>query len=89
MALVKLSMNPDAETKHIKITKKNAAVQLKPCYKVLLPVSKKKYTDLIKLCTNKFIPAAAYHEEYKKLNYANNIQDCLIDTDIEDEENAE
>lgn len=58
---------------------------MKPCSKGLLPVSKKKYTDLIKLCTNKVIPAV-YHEEYKRLNYANNVQDSLIDTDIEDEE---
>lgn len=85
---MKFSMNLDAETEKIEITKKNDTIQLKPCYKASLPVSKKKYLDLNKLCTNKVIPVV-YHEEYKKLTYGNNIQDFLNDTDVEDEESAQ
>lgn len=83
MAFVKCSMNPDAQTEQIEIVKKNN-LQLKPCYKAMLPICKKKYTDLNKLCSNNVIPTV-YHTEYRSMNNDSKVQNCLAETDEEDE----
>lgn len=82
MAFVKYSMNPDAQTEQIEIVKKNN-LQIKPCYKAMLPICKKKYTDLNKLCSNNVIPTV-YHTEYRSMNNDPKVQNCLAETD-EDE----
>ncbi|XP_069363387.1 ankyrin repeat domain-containing protein 12-like [Maniola hyperantus] len=83
MAFVKCSMNPDAQTEEIEIVKKNN-LQLKSCYKAMLPICKKKYTDLNKLCSNNVIPTV-YHTEYRSMNNDPKVQNCLAETDEEDE----
>lgn len=76
-------MATDGPVEEIEITNKNKNIQLKNIYKTRLPISKKKYQDLWKLCTSKIIPEM-YHYEYENFPYAVNVQDTLQDTDVED-----
>ncbi|KAL0879761.1 hypothetical protein ABMA27_003473 [Loxostege sticticalis] len=62
--IVKYSMIPDVQTEEIEVLKRNITNQLTPCYKTLLPISKKKYADLVKLCRNNTIPLM-FQDEYK------------------------
>ncbi|CAG5022740.1 unnamed protein product [Parnassius apollo] len=79
---VKYSMKVEAKSEKIEIIGKGELIP-KLNYKSKLPISKKKYSDLEKLCNNKTIPAM-YVAEYKSLPHAVNVQDFLADTDIED-----
>lgn len=79
---VKYSMNVEAETEIVEVLGKTEIIP-KKIYKSKLPISKKKFTDLEKLCNNKTIPAL-YVSEYKSLPHAANVQDVLAETDIED-----
>lgn len=81
---VKYSMNSEAETEEIEVIKSREQ-ELQKIYKAALPISKKKYNDLNKLCTNKTIPPR-FLKEYANLSVANNIRDTLNETDIEDED---
>ena len=80
---VKYSMAADTETDVIEISGKKE-INLKKTYKSQLPISKKIYDDLLRLCTNKTIPEM-YHSEFKNLPTAANVQDVLPESDIEDE----
>ncbi|CAG9782705.1 unnamed protein product [Diatraea saccharalis] len=79
---VKYSMCDKAKSEYIDIIGK-IDLMPKKIYKTRLPISKKKYNDLEKLCKNRTIPAM-YIPEYESLPQAANIQDCLPDTDVED-----
>ncbi|CAG4915896.1 unnamed protein product [Colias eurytheme] len=80
---VKYTMATDEAKENIEIIKKNKNLQPKNIYKSRLPISKKKYEDLWKLCTTKIIPEN-YHQEYANFPNAMNIQDSLQETDVED-----
>ncbi|XP_047041312.1 uncharacterized protein LOC124645543 [Helicoverpa zea] len=80
---IKYTMATDGPVEEIEITNKNKNIQLKNIYKTRLPISKKKYQDLWKLCTSKIIPEM-YHYEYENFPSAVNVQDTLQDTDVED-----
>ncbi|CAK1601274.1 unnamed protein product [Parnassius mnemosyne] len=81
--IVKYTMATDNPVEEIEITNKNKNLQLKKIYKTRLPISKKKYQDLWKLCTSMIIPEM-YHYEYENFPCAANVQDTLQDTDVED-----
>ncbi|XP_045506274.1 uncharacterized protein LOC123702542 [Colias croceus] len=80
---VKYTMATDEAKENIEIINKNKNLQPKNIYKSRLPISKKKYEDLWKLCTTKIIPEN-YHQEYANFPNAMNIQDSLQETDVED-----
>lgn len=54
------------------------------CYKSLIPLSKAKYNDLLKLCRDKVIPNLL-HSEYNSLMSSSNVKDTLPESDIEDD----
>jgi hypothetical protein len=56
----------------------------KKLYKETIAISKEKYNDLIKLCTSGIIPNE-FHEEYLQMRNSSKTQDCLQETDEEDE----
>lgn len=61
-ALIKYTMAVDvADGEELTVNGKNKSI-LKKIYKTRLPISKKKYDDLWKLCTTKVIPEE-YHDE--------------------------
>ncbi|CAG4946689.1 unnamed protein product [Parnassius apollo] len=70
---VKYSMKVEAESEKIEVIGKGELIP-KLIYKSKLPILKKKYSDLEKLCNNKTIPAM-YVAEYKSLPHAVNVQD--------------
>lgn len=76
-------MATDEPEEKIQIINKNKNLQPKNIYKNRLPISKKKYEDLWKLCTTKVIPEH-YHQEYANFPNVINIRDTLQETDIED-----
>jgi len=86
------SYNPDCEPKTLKLkggqnkkeSRSTTEVIAKKLYKETIAISKEKYNDLIKLCTSGIIPNE-FHEEYLQMRNSTKIQDCLQETDEEDE----
>ncbi|CAI6362396.1 unnamed protein product [Macrosiphum euphorbiae] len=86
------SYNPDCEPKTLKLkggqnkkeSRSTTEVIAKKLYKKTIAISKEKYNDLIKLCTSGIIPNE-FHEEYLQMRNSTKIQDCLQETDEEDE----
>lgn len=58
---------------------------IQPCYKTLLPLSKEKKKDLVKLCEKGIIPLEL-HQWYKSLPEASNKRDCMPEPGVEDDE---
>lgn len=81
-ASYKTSMNAAAKSFEVDIQSK-AKVALLPCYRSLLPISKAKYDDLKKLCTDKVIPSC-FHQEFINIPRETNGKDVLPDSDVED-----
>lgn len=86
------SYNPDCEPKTLKLksgqnkkySRSTTEVISKKLYKEKIAILKEKYNDLIKLCTSGIIPNE-FHEEYLQMRNSTKIQDCLQETDEEDE----
>lgn len=79
---IKTSMNAAAKSFNVEVQPKTR-VPLMSCYKSLLPISKKKYDDLHKLCVDHIIPDC-FHHEYKNIPRDVNVKDVLPESDIED-----
>lgn len=58
---------------------------IQPCYKTLLPLSKEKKKDLVKLCEKGIIPQEL-HPWYKSLPEASNKRDCMPEPGVDDDE---
>ena len=57
---------------------------LPPLYSGPVPISSAKYKDLLSLCSTKIIHKD-YHAFYKTLIHDDKIEDCLPDTDVDDD----
>lgn len=79
---IKTSYNKDSPISEVPFTYKDLQM-INKAYTSELPISKKKYEDLINLCRNYTI-APQYHAEYYSLK-CGNIPDTLPETDIEDD----
>lgn len=96
---IQYSYEPDSEKKYITIIEpkqdrtgrrskgNNYQLQkkseLQPAYKKKLPISVKKYNDILKLCNSGVIPNR-YHQEYISMKRNETVEDTIGETDKED-----
>ncbi|CAB3225842.1 unnamed protein product [Arctia plantaginis] len=81
----KTSMNPTAASFDVDVQSKTK-VSVVPCYRSQLPISKAKYDDLVKICTDNVIPNC-FKQEFVNIPRATNVKDCLPESYIEDCDN--
>lgn len=80
---IKYSMSVSAPEFEVTVQAKAKPMELPKCYKARLPIPKKKYDDLQKLCADRIIPSV-FHAEYKTLTASSDANEKLLETDIED-----
>jgi hypothetical protein len=78
--------NPEEVVATIKPKRNQGFIEPSPQYCNPLPISTKKFQDLVNLCCSKHGIPEHFHKEYLNLPHSNTVRDALIEPDEEEED---